>query len=420
MKIKLNGRRGGFALVSKRDYDDISNRKWSQNIGGYAVGTFKNKTTKMHSLIMKPTPGEVVDHINGNKLDNRRTNLRITTVQKNTQNKRVAVSKQTSTYRGVFYHKKQKKYNAHMLIDGKRINIGAYDTEIEAATARDWYVVNNDLDHIQLNFPDNDYANMELTLSIRNKTSNYIGVTYSKQKEKYIASCKINGKATYLMSSKSAVDCAKAYDKCIVDNDIPHKTLNFPDDYPTYTRYSQIKTLSEYFDETTVRLLIGDETLYCLIDKDDYDKIKNYKWYIVDTSYIRASINNKSMLLHRFLMDAKKNIIIDHIDSDKLNNKRNNLLLSDNSRNGKNKKKMDGCTSKYLGVHFWKAKNKWRAQIFHNGKRIYIGINASEKRMARKRDLYVLTFFVGEGYKLNFEWNKKSIAQWKKKLNIKW
>jgi hypothetical protein len=98
----------------------------------------KGKHSRLHRLIMKPKEHESIDHINGNGLDNRKSNLRICTNAENSRNKKKRDGKFTSKYKGVCHHtnsRSLKKWYCQIAKDGKKIFIGRYSTEEEAALA---------------------------------------------------------------------------------------------------------------------------------------------------------------------------------------------------------------------------------------------------------------------------------------------
>lgn len=150
-KIKLNGKRGGYALVDDVDYDLLIQHKWHQNAQGYAVTRiYENKKDKkihrMHRMIMQlpKTPnGLFIDHANGNKLDNRKKNLRPATHSENIANskKRSYAGKPAkSKYKGVWFqsdknYNRTKKWVAELKKNGVRYRLGHFLTEIEAAEA---------------------------------------------------------------------------------------------------------------------------------------------------------------------------------------------------------------------------------------------------------------------------------------------
>lgn len=92
------------------------------------------KQFKLHRLIMNAKPGEVIDHVNGNTLDNRKCNLRITTQSGNNKNAKKRRNAITSKYKGV--HKNSYgKWKAQIQKDKKKYSLGTHNTELEAAQA---------------------------------------------------------------------------------------------------------------------------------------------------------------------------------------------------------------------------------------------------------------------------------------------
>lgn len=115
-----------------------------------------------------------------------------------------------------------------------------------------------------------------------------------------------------------------------------------------------------------------------LIDIEDIDKVKNYKWTTHNnrnkTLYVltsNANISNK--LLHRFLMNAPEGMVVDHINRNPLDNRKCNLRICTNTQNMQNCDMRKNNTSGCKGVYWAKDKNKWTVQIGLNGKTKYIG-----------------------------------------------
>jgi hypothetical protein len=103
---------GKYAIVDAEDYERVSRYKWCLSRTGkqlYAQRRTGGKTIRMHQFIMKPPKGMVVDHIDGNGLNNRRSNLRICTRPENTRNRRRNPNT-ASGYKGVWHDKKTGKY----------------------------------------------------------------------------------------------------------------------------------------------------------------------------------------------------------------------------------------------------------------------------------------------------------------------
>lgn len=104
---------------------------WCADDGRYARTRAGNKTHYLHRLITNSPKGKQVDHINGNRLDNRLSNLRLCTNQQNQMSRHVAVSK--TGYKGV--HKLGNRYCAKIKFNRKNIHLGVYLTIDEAALA---------------------------------------------------------------------------------------------------------------------------------------------------------------------------------------------------------------------------------------------------------------------------------------------
>lgn len=136
MEVPLT--QGMVALVDKQDYKEVMKYKWyvdKKRKVSYASHTFLDPLTKtqkkvtMHRFIMDTPKGMHTDHINGNGLDNRRSNLRICTASQNRHNVGV-ISTNTSGYKGVVYHPQTKlKWLAQICFNGKNIYLGVYPTK---------------------------------------------------------------------------------------------------------------------------------------------------------------------------------------------------------------------------------------------------------------------------------------------------
>lgn len=141
-KIRLT--QGKYALVDDEDFNYLNSFKWhSTKITKsaktcYAVrnqrqnGIKKNIT--MHRFLMNFPVGKQIDHKDGNGLNNQRENLRICNSSENHRNGKIRVDN-TSGYKGVTWHKKNKKWQTGLTVLGKYIFIGMFDGKKEAAMA---------------------------------------------------------------------------------------------------------------------------------------------------------------------------------------------------------------------------------------------------------------------------------------------
>lgn len=130
------------------DYNLIKNYNWTKNNRGYIV----NGKTLMHRLIMNPPLSMIVDHINRNKIDNRKENLRVCNYNINNRNKRKLDSNTSGTI-GVTYDISRDKWMAHIRVDSKFINLGRFDNIDDAIYTRKKAEI--DL-HNGVRYPDKD------------------------------------------------------------------------------------------------------------------------------------------------------------------------------------------------------------------------------------------------------------------------
>lgn len=134
---------GKFALVSDEDYERVSQYNWTYDRNGYAcrmvqVHRTEGKRTRrkvlMHRFILGAPKGVEVDHANHNGLDNRRENIRVASHAQNRHNARPRVNS-SSRYKGVSFHRRDKKWRSEITVDGVRRSLGTFPNEHDAAAA---------------------------------------------------------------------------------------------------------------------------------------------------------------------------------------------------------------------------------------------------------------------------------------------
>ena len=132
---------GYIALIDDEDYEIVAQYKWYPRKHGktcYAITNIKNdfgkyKTVNLHHLIFGKKDGQIIDHINGDGLDNRKENLRFCSQSENCNNRHNTWGK--SKYKGVHWHPINNKWVARIQVKKKRLHLGCYVSEKEAALA---------------------------------------------------------------------------------------------------------------------------------------------------------------------------------------------------------------------------------------------------------------------------------------------
>lgn len=126
---------GDQFIFDIEDFGLVANHTWGISPAGYVVAKKMGKTIRLHRMIIKPSSGLEVDHINGIKTDNRRINLRECTRQQNNANINKSLKLKASTkYKGVSLQKSG-KYRAMIGYNNERIHLGYFITAEEAAKA---------------------------------------------------------------------------------------------------------------------------------------------------------------------------------------------------------------------------------------------------------------------------------------------
>lgn len=158
----INLGNGHNAIVDLEDLPRLSEKRWrakKRHNTYYAIYGLKGKQRGqiryMHHMVIGKAPeGMEVDHINGNGLDNRKINLRFCTHKENIRAGRKANPKATSRYKGVTWDVNRKKWHVSIKgLDGRRIFLGRFDSELDAANAYDKKAVELFGDFAYLNFP---------------------------------------------------------------------------------------------------------------------------------------------------------------------------------------------------------------------------------------------------------------------------
>lgn len=159
---------GKIALVDDEDYDELIKYSWcahKNKYGWYAVRGIrvdcKNYLIRMHRQILRADRNVKVDHRDGNRLNNQKTNLRLATSSQNQQNRIIKRSGCSSKFKGVCWQKNRRKWIAYISDGEKRINgwsklrhLGYFVNEEDAARAYDEAAKISFGEFAAVNFPD--------------------------------------------------------------------------------------------------------------------------------------------------------------------------------------------------------------------------------------------------------------------------
>lgn len=129
---------------------------------------------------------------------------------------------------------------------------------------------------------------------------------------------------------------------------------------------------------------------YTIVDPDDFEKLSQYKWYAakgVHTFYAQRAIHKdgkrKTILMHRQVMHAEKDILVDHINRNGLDDRKANLRFATYTQNAWNcERKVSTDSSKYKGLCWEKDNRRWRVRISINNKSKHLGFFDDEKEAA--------------------------------------
>jgi hypothetical protein len=145
-----------------------------------------------------------------------------------------------------------------------------------------------------------------------------------------------------------------------------------------------------------------------LFDECDLDLFLEHGWHVhIDsnghTNYIRATINKKGKSFHREILNAKENEIVDHIDGNGLNNRRNNIRIADPSKNTKNLHKLRSDNkSGTTGVYYETSGNRWCCRYYIDGKAKLRSFSCNKYGNKKAKELAIK-----ERHKLDGKYNYK-------------
>lgn len=236
-QIPLGGKysNGSFALVDDEDYEKISKYSWFIQ-HGYAITNVRKDgrqiTLRMHREVLglQPEDKKVPDHIDFDRLNNQKSNLRIATHKENSRYRRVKRTPDTTKYRGVIWSKKDGLWAGVITVDNKNVWCGLHSTQREAAIAYNEAAIKHFGEFAFLNEipsePDPDDKPV-IRKTKQGQTSGYKGVVCNGKTWGAHFGFK---KATYHLGYfPTPEQAAKAYDAAVMKYIGPKGKFNFPE-----------------------------------------------------------------------------------------------------------------------------------------------------------------------------------------------
>ena len=147
-----------------------------------------------------------------------------------------------------------------------------------------------------------------------------------------------------------------------------------------HTRNNEIKIKG---DDCFIQLYNkkGKEIAVTVVDANDFDLVKKYKWFRTHGKYVATTIENKKVYLSRYLMNPPDEVEIDHKDRNPLNNRRSNLRIATSSQNKINLIRKN--PSGFRGIYWNKDNLNWRARIQYKHSTHEIGSFSNKEDAAR-------------------------------------
>lgn len=137
-----------------------------------------------------------------------------------------------------------------------------------------------------------------------------------------------------------------------------------------------------------IKLTQGKQTL---VDQEDLEWLSQWKWHFKEGYAVRTDNRlGRAIPLHREILKTPKGLQTDHINRDKLDNRRENLRIATSRENNFNKRLLPSNKSGYKGVYFAKDHNKWRVVVTVDNKKKHIGYFSDPKLAAKAYDLMVV------------------------------
>lgn len=224
-----------------------------------------------------------------------------------------------------------------------------------------------------------------------NKQSKQAGVYWNKKSNKWQSDITVSGEKIYL----GRFDCELNAIKARLSAEV---------------KYNKVDKRATSYISGGVGYIALSQGKFALVDKCDFDKINKYKWsaycdkgtnsYYATRNSRRVEDKKRTTIhMHRYVMNAPSEVVVDHKYHNTLDNRKGNLRLSTHSQNSMNKRRAKNNKSGFTGVGFNKRSGKWVARITVNLKRISLGCFVLKSNAVKARKQAEVKYFGKYTYK---------------------
>ena len=381
----------GYAKVSDEDYENVIKHKWRKVNDKYAKSKIDEKEVYLHSFLMgKPPKYQIIEHIDGDGLNNARSNLRFVAKSQDTSNqtKRDGC---TSKYKGVIWHSIAKKWISW----SGTTYLGSFEDEEDAGIKYDTYSF--------LKYGSTSKTNNLVKYDdVKDMDINSLLCT---RKDRLLPKHIYNKRDTFEVKIEHKKKIYRSYASTIEDamekvKELKLKIANIDEEEDKKNNDAEITRNELGIAIIPIVDKKSEVVLHVTVSDDQWHRCMKHSWCKNPNDYFTSFIDGKITRLNKFIINAAEDELADHIDKNKLNNTTENLRAIDQTVNNHNKIKKIGASSQYIGVSKGKKSNKWKSEITKDGVRYNIGAFDSEIECAKKYNEKAKELY-GEHAKLN-------------------
>lgn len=169
------------------------------------------------------------------------------------------------------------------------------------------------------------------------------------------------------------------------------KTISGENDFVIHEKHAEI----------ILRDRKGKEKSRTKVSLNRVEELMKYNWYASGSAYVSGKFGSDEITLHRFIMKAKSNEMVDHVNGDKFDNRDENLRIATRSQNMMNTAVPSNNKSGFKGVNLDKRSGRWRAYITINKKQISLGyfetFESAVEARTKANEMYQGDFAYGKG-----------------------